>query len=230
MMTVAAVREAIDCEIAWAGRVPWGWRVRLWLAMDREFPDTSIARRNALAYRVAAASLPAYDRVRDRVLPRHRDTPERVLAFARSIIVGEVGQDARFPWHYQDEVESCLSYWDELGPDSQCPLLCDAVHDHASGRQDAVIDDHFLDGVWDADFVAQLPDWEDELIGSEAHTWGSAVAGGFADMPGYDPERVRRYWERWAADLLPAACAPGLTEDEALATMDLPWDFFRSRG
>src|SRR6476659_9513399 len=79
--------------------VSLGWRVRLWDAMKRTFPEDALERRAILAYRVASGTLPAWEAVRDRVRPDLRDLPHDLLATGRALIQGRVslkeGQFAR---------------------------------------------------------------------------------------------------------------------------------------
>lgn len=192
-----------------AAEVALGWRIRLWSAINRAFPDDALWRRSILAYGVARRTLPAWDRLSEQIEPRRRSLPHHLIANCRDLILGEITVAQAQDYDLYNDIEYSMGLFDDLGPGVWCLPAARAAIQCAASCEEAMCQEFFYDRFWEPDFLQVAREEDDGWAGWDTHFWASCVAGGYPDLPGFDPERRRHFWLRWLHEDVPAVLGSG---------------------
>ncbi len=183
------------------GEVPWGWRIRLWQAMSREFPDDSLFRRSVLSYVVAKRTISNWNTIAHEVDNRFRALPGHLMRRCRLLILKDRTAVEESPgYDVFDDIEAAMSLWDNVGNPAWCPLACYAAIQCATSWEEGFYEEALYPLATTDNFLETCVENNEGWESWDTHFWASCVAGGYPGLKGFEINKRRDFWSHWLID------------------------------
>lgn len=185
----------------------WIWRVRLWDAMNREFPD-SLNRRKLFAYAIAWRTYPEWVAVKAGVDPQLGEMPAIAFNSCKALLRGDLSEEQAPLQELRPWVERAMKLTPQIGTAAWVLPAAYAAMMNALDIEEETLQSVVYPRAWDLAYFDWFNEDADDWDGWDAHFWASCVAAGHPGLPGFDAEKRRKFWRRWLYEDMPIVIGP----------------------